>query len=547
MKTLLSLFISFIWLLNISVFAQTETSTTNKNNLTVVKVKTANGTVTVKLPQDIHAGDIISGTVIADLKKSTKKKKSKKEKKKEDKAFYNLQSSKLRICGIVTDVSDKKFHFKVPENNVSNTILLQLLDKEMTILSNEKIPINNTIRDFLTPLQTPGYLRSGYTQKIKGTFDGNLTNSTINLNGKALDILAESPETIIVNVPENISGIQELEIIENDTNFTKNVSVINLNLSVDKSSLSSGETTNLHLNVSGLENIETPITVYIDNYTEGSVTLQNGNHQKLVIKPDLIDSQGIYNNNLQITAIHPGGYSLGVEIEEPTLIEISNSNGKKIGDDRLASQYPDGKKIGDDRLASQYPDGKKIGDDRLASQYPDGKKIGDDRLASQYPDGKKIGDDRLANHETDTTNVMDKPFNNVEIDFSGEEKEKCSYVHYTDWEKTGKSKLKADKSKREAIKKTRRRCHKCGKSVEWTYYKIPYYRYEKQKREKFTCSLRAHDESIKHHGTSTTEEREVVIGSVIKYEIVRTHEYTDKKSGKKKEHSEHIKWRFVKK
>ena len=320
MKTSLKLFIYLFWLVNLPIIAQNKITTIEKDGLSITTFETENGTITIKLPKNIHAGDIISGTVVTEPRKKTDKKKSKKEQKKEKETLEKLKKTNLSICESSTQIAEGHFNFTVPKNVLSGVVTAKLIDDKMSPIVSSDIIVHNTPRALTSILmQLPKYLRSGYPQQIVGSFDGNFRTSSIKINNSDLEIIAESPEVIIFSIPEDIVGIQELEIAENDYQYTTDINIVDLNITADKMNLSSGESTKIHLKVLGMENLEQPVTIHIDNLTPENVSLSQGNNQELVIDSEMINEQGIYTVDYQIKAQQTGSFSISTQIQEAEL------------------------------------------------------------------------------------------------------------------------------------------------------------------------------------------------------------------------------------
>lgn len=89
MKTRYSFFSIFFWIPMILWGQQIETHV--NSGLQVINIKTIQGSVTVNLPEQIHADDVISGSVIAEANVQTDSKLSKKKQPKEGVTFVKSQ------------------------------------------------------------------------------------------------------------------------------------------------------------------------------------------------------------------------------------------------------------------------------------------------------------------------------------------------------------------------------------------------------------------------------------------------------------------------
>ena len=80
-------------------------------------------------------------------------------------------------------------------------------------------------------------------------------------------------------IPGEISGKQTLSVTENGETFEKELHVFRLDMAVDAATLRKGQSTSLHVSVSGLEGITLPVTVEIENLSPANISLPGGNYQ----------------------------------------------------------------------------------------------------------------------------------------------------------------------------------------------------------------------------------------------------------------------------
>ena len=81
--------------------------------------------------------------------------------------------------------------------------------------------------------------------------------------------------------------------------------------------MTKGEHTQVHILVSGLEGLEADVPLEISNLTPQNISLEGGNSQKIVVKPEDVSDEGEYASDLQVTAISKGGFSVMVNMEPP--------------------------------------------------------------------------------------------------------------------------------------------------------------------------------------------------------------------------------------
>jgi hypothetical protein len=177
------------------------------------------------------------------------------------------------------------------------------------------------------PKITPSFIipplgQTGRPIVITGPFDGNASNTT--LNGAALrtsvqdfekntenvsggfGLLAESPRKAVFRSPENVVGPIKITLKEGITQTTGTYRNIGVDLTAPKTSLLKGESTELRVQVNGLEGIKTPIPLTLE--CKGVITMTGGNYQALTIQPSQVGADGSYSTTRGITGVQAGGW-----------------------------------------------------------------------------------------------------------------------------------------------------------------------------------------------------------------------------------------------
>ena len=293
------LFIAFIISGNI-ILAQK-----NSNGLSTNSTNTVHGTIQVNLPSTIRSGDVISGTVRVKPKGKNQKQK--------DKALKQLQDYSVVIDQNTWDTG------KTPQQwtAASNNTIAKVLDPKNNVVATFPItvlPASNAINNTYV---TPTFLRSGYANAITGNFDGNAANTSVLLNQEPIDILAESPQEVVYDLPSGISGEHQLTINENGNTSTETYNVVDLEIYADKYDLARGEITTLHIKVFGLQNLDTQVAYQLDNLSPTNVDLEGGPNQTVIINQDEINADGTYSKDYQLRAIRAGGFSISCTLLPP--------------------------------------------------------------------------------------------------------------------------------------------------------------------------------------------------------------------------------------
>ncbi|HEX5702760.1 MAG TPA: hypothetical protein VFX97_06150 [Pyrinomonadaceae bacterium] len=292
-----------------------------------VKIDTGRyGNVKVYLPDDMRAGDTISGTLVTEPKGNTPEEVAKNK--------SELESLRLGLGSETVTVTEAQFTVKTREivdlpASRPNLLKLVVLAPEVSARPVTPQQTPNFIIDGANvdlPLYDPPKANAGSTivfplltqqgraSVIHGAFDGDLVGTGLIRPGFGQDsggpirVLAESPRQLVFVAPEDITGPYSINIKEGDKAFTGNSRNIAVRLSAPKLDLLRGEKTTLTIEVSGLAGIIKDVPLQLD--ARGVINMDGGNFQNLRIKPEEVKLDGRYTTNRTITALQAGGFSV---------------------------------------------------------------------------------------------------------------------------------------------------------------------------------------------------------------------------------------------
>ena len=321
-----------------------EVSKTTQGGLQKVTFNTPNGRVIVNLPDEMMAGDTISGTVMAEPKGQTEEERSKNMSALNG---YVIQLATPKKSDGTTDFQFKAqvstatspFTFTLPPSstlaptfrNVINAnssglgITLTNASGSLSPGGTTTIPIElvSLSLQSVVPLNTfqlPTIGQQGRTVVILGPFDGNAQNTTLNfstLRSQVQDfekntenvsggfgLIAESPRKAVFECPTNVTGPIEIALNEGNTQTKASYRNVGVNLSAPKTSLLKGERTTLTVQVTGLQGIKQPVPLTLDS--KGVITMEGGPYQPLVIQPSQVGADGRYATTRGITGVQTG-------------------------------------------------------------------------------------------------------------------------------------------------------------------------------------------------------------------------------------------------
>jgi hypothetical protein len=252
---------------------------------------TPQGKIKVNLPDDMAAGDTISGTV--DIEPAGKNDTERAQNQTE------LNGYVIEVEGTKAKAGDVKFIFVIPPTvtPAAKTIVLM---KDNRAVARSTVPISPTP---LMPIQItlPTGGQQGRTVQCRGPLT---PTDHIEIGGKVQPVIAESPRQMITLNTSEVIGQTTIKCGQQECTFRN----IGIKLSAPKLDLQRGETTTLHLVVMGLAGNTQDVPLDLVNNSPTIVNMAGGMEQHAVINPSAIQSDGTWSLDRTLTGIQPGGF-----------------------------------------------------------------------------------------------------------------------------------------------------------------------------------------------------------------------------------------------
>ncbi|NOT51584.1 MAG: hypothetical protein HOP10_09930 [Chitinophagaceae bacterium] len=279
---------------------------TEKQNdrLIIQTFDTKEGKITVYLPP-LSPGAVVSGTVYLEPGGRLSKDSSRN--------LTVLQSYHLSLGELNIPLQRGSFQLQLPATSGNGTTVLQLKNSTGETVKTGQLSITNAyiVKNSFT---IPPYAVSGDAATITGSFDGNISNTSVMINGEKTELLAESTSQLFFKSPEKFTGKVTIECKEKGTTQTSPVNILKLDLTADKTNLRRGEKTLVHIKISGLEGLEEKIPVTITNTSPSVITLEGGNTHQITIVPKTDAPSGIFEITRNIQSLKNGSFSVSVTI-----------------------------------------------------------------------------------------------------------------------------------------------------------------------------------------------------------------------------------------
>ncbi|MFZ1258849.1 MAG: hypothetical protein WAQ93_00150, partial [Chitinophagaceae bacterium] len=298
------------------IWAQTISS---QKGLTTAVFNLPQGNIKVYLPDDIRPGEQISGTVIAEPNGTNARQIEKNQ--------AELVKYRVSIDGSKYSVDDRQGWSWIVKKDIQETIPLELLNFSGVKVAELKYGL---IRPVIgtDPLEygcvIPSHALTAAPLRITGSFDGDMTNTKCSLNGKPIEILAESPRQCLLQYPQNANGLQTMQVNDNgEEKCTRQISGVDMQVTTGDLNLRKGQNTYIDVKLSGLQNLPDKAVLTITNITPNVVTMTNGNLQVIPVWPPSDSAGGTYSVHCPAVSITTGTFSVNINLDLPQSGEVT--------------------------------------------------------------------------------------------------------------------------------------------------------------------------------------------------------------------------------
>ena len=283
------------------------------NGLHTVTFHLPQGTIRANFPDDLAAGDTISGTVLASPSGQTPAQK--------ESNYGELSGYVLDVEQQKTPVSDKSLQWAVPSALSGGIAMIVLRNPQGVPVARSPIPVGVPAEGADSggfDLPTTG--NAGGSASARGPFDGDFRTTAVTVGGVPALLLAESPRKVVFQPPAGQMGLSKLEVRKGSASATAPFRTIGVLLTATSTNLLKGQTATLTVTVQGLQDLTEPVDLVLLNRSPGVVNLQGGPEQRFVIEPKQVRPDGTYVQARTLTGILPGGFNLmAIANRRPTL------------------------------------------------------------------------------------------------------------------------------------------------------------------------------------------------------------------------------------
>ena len=282
----------------------TSSHTETASGLHTSSFQTPAGVFKLNLPDDMAAGDTISGTVSVEAKNQ------------DELSGVVVQISQPQSKGsekilATAPASGKSFKMILPTAAAGGSgYLIAKLLKNGKELARTTVPVQPQAAAAAPNFELPAIGQAGKPIVVTGPCDGDFANTAIQMGGQELPLLAESPRKIVTESPTNIQGKTTITVHEGTASSWGEYRNVRVRLTSPNTQLASGEQTIVAARVSGLEDLQSDLPLRIENRTPGVVQMGGGQIQNVIIHPQDVRPGGFYLWSQPITAIRGGEFNV---------------------------------------------------------------------------------------------------------------------------------------------------------------------------------------------------------------------------------------------
>lgn len=264
--------------------------------------ETLHGKITVYLPDDIRAGDTISGTVMMSPTGATD---------------ADSASSRARLGGFVIDTGENRV--RVDQGNLLLTIeaggglvpiILRNPEGETIAMSGSNAALSTAPAG---PPRTVGAVSpAAQPLSIPGKFDGNAENTRVTINGQPTNVIAESPRQTVVRCPPGTTGPVDIVVSDPQGSTLAKTNLVGIKLSAPRLNLVRGEKTTVTVEIMGLQGLRGPLSVNLT--ASPNVKLEGGNSQTIKVDPSKADATGAVRRQFNLLSRVPGPFEVNGDL-----------------------------------------------------------------------------------------------------------------------------------------------------------------------------------------------------------------------------------------
>ena len=305
---ILSTIVFLAWSIAVGQRNQTAARTESAWGLQSTTFETSAGRIRVDFPDDMAAGDTISGRVYVEPKGES----SEQQRRNQDELngyVFRLGKDKIPARGGI-------LKWLVPTGLGGGTAAFLLTDSRGKDLGNTKLPILKAVaapgNQALSADNLPVLGQSGRPGQIvaPGVFDGNSETAGVTVGGREAQILAESPRKLVFQNPLDVVGSTKIECQKGAARAEGSYRNAAIRVDSRETNLPKGGQTELTVTVKGMQGLSNFLPLTLRDETPRIVTMQGGNQQVIPITEQDLQPDGSFTLTRLLTALQAGPFAI---------------------------------------------------------------------------------------------------------------------------------------------------------------------------------------------------------------------------------------------
>lgn len=278
------------------------------NGLATVVFPLEAGDIRIFLPDDLSAGDTITGTVVAEPKGATDAERNRN---------ADVLSGIVVETPIAPPTENGRFRtWRLPALSQVTGLPFILKDSAGKTLGEATARVEPPRRNRPAYFDIPSVTVVGHPLEIPGPFDGNPANTSVKASGLQIPILAESPGKVVAGSAALVGNVP-VECAEGQQSRRQDSRFIMFSLQIADAVIRTGQSTTANLRVRGLEGVERPIPLILTNHSPQIVRLEGGDVVPVRIAKEDVGPEGQFERQLRVTATGVGVYTLSLQASRP--------------------------------------------------------------------------------------------------------------------------------------------------------------------------------------------------------------------------------------
>lgn len=251
------------------------------------KVSTPQGEATVYLPQDMRAGDRVSGSIIGAQK-----------------------SVCVEAGNAHCDCETGVLTFEVPSGAAS--LPVKITDAHNNVIATVVAPLRTGDRSQPGGFHVAPVVQEGGAIYVSGPFDGDRKNTTVEIDGRSAGVIGETPRGLMVSAPAGY-GAHKIEILEGNVRHAGQVNLVGLRM-ITPERIRRGKKGEVILEVRGLEGMADsafPIEVEVRSHTPNIARFDKSTENPFRTRINAADVRdGVWTQKAPILAKKVGEYTI---------------------------------------------------------------------------------------------------------------------------------------------------------------------------------------------------------------------------------------------